>query len=101
MKVQFTKSGLARFHEILDLIGESNRFALRRFQSRVRKASQRIGRFPSSGSAVLEFPGLQLREFLVEPYRFVYYIDEPRRLVRIVAVWHGAQLPATPELPAP
>jgi plasmid stabilization system protein ParE len=87
MKVQFTKSGLARFHEILDLIGESNRFALRRF--------------PSSGSAVREFPGLQLREFLVEPYRFVYYIDEPRRLVRIVAVWHGAQLPATPELPAP
>ena len=46
-----------------------------------------------------EFPELSLREFIVEPYRFFYFIDERKKLVWIVDVWHGAQLPTYPRLP--
>ncbi|MFO0657022.1 MAG: hypothetical protein U0787_18335 [Polyangia bacterium] len=42
---------------------------------------------------------MPIREFIVEPYRFVYCVI--RHCVRIVAVWHGAQLPAQPDLAAP
>ena len=101
MKVRFSEAAAASLEDVLDRIGEADRFALQRFQARVRKSIQRIGRFPSSGNFVREYPAMPVREFIVEPYRFVYYVDEPRKLIRIVSVWHGAQLPAAPELPAP
>jgi plasmid stabilization system protein ParE len=82
-------------------IGDANPFAVRRFRARVQSAIKRLSRFPSSGNFVHEYPALRLREFVVEPYRFFYFIDNMASCVRIVAVWHGAQLPAQPDLAAP
>ncbi|MBL9041767.1 MAG: type II toxin-antitoxin system RelE/ParE family toxin [Myxococcales bacterium] len=101
MKVQFTRGAAARWHEVLSTIGSANRFAVPRIQAQVRRSLRRIGQFPSSGNFVREYSSMPVREFIVDPYRFVYYVDEPRQLIRIVAVWHGAQLPAQPDLPAP
>ncbi len=101
MKVQFTHGAAARWHEVLGTIGSANRFAVQRIQAQVRRALRRIGQFPNSGNFVREHPTMPIREFIVEPYRFVYCVDKPRQLIRIVAVWHGAQLPAQPDLAAP
>ncbi len=101
MKVRFSNAASEALDAVLARIGDVNPFAVRRFRARVLSAIQRISRFPSSGNFVREYPALQLREFVVEPYRFFYFIDEKLRLIRIVAVWHGAQLPAQPDLPAP
>jgi plasmid stabilization system protein ParE len=50
---------------------------------------------------VPEFPRPDLRQVIVDPYRFFYTLDEPRKTVWVVAVWHGAQLPAEPLAPSP
>lgn len=101
MRVQLTRSAAARWQEILATIGSADRFAVQRIQLRVRRSLRRIGDFPSSGSSVREYPTLRLREFVVEPYRFFYYIDERAACIRVVAIWHGAQLPSQPDLSAP
>jgi len=44
-----------------------------------------------------EFPDLPHRELLVPPYRFFY--RPVGETVWIVAVWHGAQIPAPPPNP--
>jgi plasmid stabilization system protein ParE len=101
MKVQFTHGAAERWQEVIRIIGSGNRFAVQRIQQQVRRSLRRIGQFPSSGNFVREYPALPVREFNVEPYRFVYHVDTARQLIRIVAVWHGAQLPEQPDLPAP
>ena len=93
MKVQFTRSVAARWHDILVRIGSANRFAVQAFHLRVRSSLARIGAYPQSGNPVCEYPAMSLREFIVGPYRFIYHVNERRKLVRIVAIWHGAQLP--------
>jgi hypothetical protein len=42
-----------------------------------------------------------VRQILVEPYRFFYIFDQAQRRILIVDVWHVAQLPDEPQLPAP
>jgi plasmid stabilization system protein ParE len=67
----------------------------------VNRSLGRLRDFPLIGSRPREFPGLPLRQVIVEPYRFLYIIEADGRTVTIVDVWHGAQLPVEPELPAP
>ena len=40
-----------------------------------------------------------MRQTIVGPYRFFYYVDERAKTIWIVDVWHGAQLTSAPELP--
>jgi plasmid stabilization system protein ParE len=77
-----------------------NPFAVERLGRSIARAFRRISTFPRSGPMVPEYPDLPIRQFFVAPYRFFYFIDEPAQTVWIVAVWHGRQLPAAPELPA-
>ena len=49
---------------------------------------------PESGRSIPEFPDLPHREVIVRPYRFFYRVVG--KTVWVVAVWHGAQLPASP-----
>lgn len=99
MKVRYTPEAEDRFFEVLSALASVNPFAADRFSRKVERVYPRLAKFPRSGSRVREFPGPLLREFIVEPYRFFYFIDERRKTVWIVDVWHGAQLPAYPQLP--
>lgn len=49
---------------------------------------------PESGRRIPEFPELPHREVIVKPYRFFYRVEKD--VAWVVAVWHGAQLPAEP-----
>jgi plasmid stabilization system protein ParE len=101
MRVRFSDAAATSLESVLFRIGNADPFALRRFRRRIFASVARIARFPHSGNFVREYPAMPLREFIVEPYRFAYFVDSPRKLVRIVAVWHGAQLPTQPDLSAP
>ena len=76
-----------------------NPFAAVRFANAVGQAMRRIARYPRMGHGVPEYPKAPIRQFIVEPYRFFYFIDEQKKRVLVVDVWHGAQLPAEPRLP--
>ena len=59
------------------------------------KALARLQDFPESGRTLPEFPDIHYREVIVPTYRFFYRIKED--VIWIVALWHGAQLPGSPE----
>ncbi len=100
MIVRFAPRAEAKYAEVLVTLYDSNPFAAGRFLAEVDKALERLETFPRLGSYVREYPAIPLREFIVEPYRFFYIVEENAATVWIVDVWHGAQVPTVPVLPA-
>ena len=94
MKIQFTPSARRQFLGALQYIRRDDPLAARKFRKKAETALRRLGRFPSSGHVIREFPDLPYREVAVPPYRFFYRTEG--RKVWIIAVWHGAQLPDAP-----
>ena len=101
MRVRFSEDAEVAYAEALARIYHANRFAAQHFAARVNTSLRRIRSFPKSGHFVPEYPRLPIRQFIVEPYRFFYQIDDRHRQIIILDVWHGAQLPAQPDLHAP
>jgi len=101
MRVQFSADAGVYFDDALTRLRLLNRFAAVRFMAKVRRQMRRVGQYPHSGNAVPEYGHLPIREFIVDPYRFFYCIDERKRRVLIVAVWHGSQQALEPRLPVP
>jgi len=99
MKIRFTEPAAEVYDDVLGRLYSVNPFAARRFADAVGKAMRRISRYPRMGHHVPEHATAPIRQFIVEPYRFFYFIDEKKKTVLIVDVWHGAQLPAYPHLP--
>jgi plasmid stabilization system protein ParE len=93
--VVFTPSARLQFLHAIQTIQRHNRTAARKFHRRAATALKRLIRFPDSGAAITEFPGLPHREVYVKPYRFFHRVQGDR--IWIVAVWHGAQIPEEPE----
>ncbi len=91
MKVRFTPSGRTQFLAVIAYIYRENPTAAVAFRNKAEKVLSRLQKYPQSGRALPEFPDLPFREVIVAPYRFFYRIKG--RIIWIVAVWHGAQLP--------
>lgn len=100
MRVRLTPAARTTLDEILDRIISENRFAAQRYRDKIGRTLRRVGQFPRSGHLVPEFLRPDLRQVLVDPYRFFYTLDERKRTIWIVAVWHGAQIPAEPHAPS-
>jgi plasmid stabilization system protein ParE len=98
MKVRLTPEARSKLDAVLDRILRDNPFAARRYRSSLGRALLRLGRFPQLGHFIAEYPSAPAKQFLVEPYRFFYFIDERHRTVWVIDIWHGAQLPADPHL---
>ncbi len=96
MRVRFTPSGRRQFLDAVAHIVRENPPAARRFKQRAETVLRRLERFPASGRVLPEFPDLPYREVIVAPYRFFYRVAG--RIAWVVAVWHGAQIPAEPRL---
>ena len=94
LKVQFTPPARAQFLAALAYIRADRPSAARAFQQRANAVLARRGDFPDSGRVVPEFPDLQFREVIVDPYRFFYRAKGGT--VWVVAAWHGAQIPDAP-----
>jgi toxin ParE1/3/4 len=94
MRVRFTPSARSQLLAGLEYIKADNPLAARALLLKVTKSLRRLTAYPQSGRRIPEFPELPHREVIVPPYRFFYRVEKPA--VWIVAVWHGAQLPASP-----
>ncbi len=95
MKVRFIPTGRSQFLGVLSYIQRENPQAAVEFRRRAEKVLRRLERFPTSGRIIPEFPELPYREVIVAPYRFFYRVEG--KIVWVVAVWHGAQLPDLPD----
>ena len=94
MRVRFTPAGRRQFLAAVAYIAAERPLAAARFLARAKTALRRLTRYPTSGRRIPEFPDLPYRELILPPYRFFYRTEG--RVVWIVAVWHGAQLPDQP-----
>lgn len=94
MKLRFTPTGRTQFLNVIRFIMRDNPGAAVAFRNRVEKVLSRLALYPESGRRLPEFPDLRYREVIVAPYRFFYRTEH--RVVWVVAVWHGAQLPTAP-----
>jgi toxin ParE1/3/4 len=95
MKVRFAPSARSQFLAGLEYIRGDNPLAAQALLAKVTKSLRRLTSYPQSGRKIPELPELAHRELIVAPYRFFYRVD--KTVVWIVAVWHGAQLPASPK----
>jgi toxin ParE1/3/4 len=94
VRVRFTSSARAQFLAGLEYIEADNRLAAAALLARAKKVLRRLNTHPRSGRKLPEFPTLPHREVIVPPYRFFYRVE--KSTVWIVAVWRGAQVPASP-----
>ena len=101
MQIKFTATAIERWTAALSYLTERNPAAALRLFNKVQASLGRLRTFPLLGSSVREYQHLPIREIIVEPYRFFYQVDRRSSIIWIVDVWHGAQLPDAPELPAP
>jgi toxin ParE1/3/4 len=95
MKVRFTPTARSQFLAGLEYIQADNPLAAAALLARAKQSLRRLATYPQSGRKIPEFPELAHREVIVPPYRFFYRVEKPT--VWIVAVWHGAQLPTSPQ----
>jgi plasmid stabilization system protein ParE len=100
MRVGYSEDAAARLEEIIEHFFSVNPFAASRFLVNLERAHARVCKFPRSGSRLRQFSHQEFREFIVRPYRFFYYVEERRKMIWIVDVWHSAQVPAQPREPA-
>ncbi|MDO9262629.1 MAG: type II toxin-antitoxin system RelE/ParE family toxin [Desulfosalsimonadaceae bacterium] len=94
MKVQFTPSARNQFLSAIGYIRKDKPSAAVDFRNKAETILRRLEDLPESGRIIPEFPELPYREVIVSHYRFFYKIKG--KIVWIVAVWHGAQLPEEP-----
>ena len=94
MRVRFTPSGRLQFLTALAYVQRENPEAARKLRLRAERVLRRPGRFPGSGRLIPEFPELPYREVVIPPYRVFHRVEG--KIVWIVTVWHGAQLPDEP-----
>lgn len=95
MKIRFTPSARIQFLSALAYIRRDKPDAALRFRRRAETVLTRLVKFPESGRVIPEFPELPQRDVVVAPYRFFYRVKG--KVVWIVGVWHGAQIPNVPE----
>lgn len=101
MKVRYTQRATERYTAVLAYLTEQNPLAALHFFNKAEAALARLRSFPMLGAQAREYAHLSVRQVIVEPYRFFYVIDQAKRTVWILDVWHGAQLPSELQLPAP
>ena len=94
MKILFTPSARIQFLSALAHIRHDKPDAALRFRRRAETVLKRLVKFPDSGRVIPEFPELPQRDVVVAPYRFFYRVKG--KVVWIVGVWHGAQIPNVP-----
>ncbi len=94
MRILFTPFARAQFLSTLAFIRQDKPDAAVRFRRRAETALKRLSKFPDSGRPIPEFPDLPHREVIIGSYRFFYRVRG--KIVWVVAVWHGAQIPGVP-----
>jgi toxin ParE1/3/4 len=88
-RIRWTESAQVDLRAIHAFIARDSSVYARRTIDRLRKAVNRLSRFPGSGARVHEKDLPELREILVGNYRIIYRFDESR--VVILTVVHAAR----------
>lgn len=90
-KVYFSDDALRDFDESLEFIRQDKRAAAEKFANALLNHVYLLASFPHMGAPVAGRPGV--RNLLHTPIRIYYRIDEDKKSVEIIHLWHGSRRP--------
>ena len=77
--------------DLASFVAEDSPPAANRFVRSIFQAIERLADFPESGRVVPEFDDPLLREVIRIPCRIVYRVDNSKRTIEIVRIWHTSR----------
>jgi toxin ParE1/3/4 len=90
-KIVWTLRSREDLREIATFIAKDNPPAALKLGELIFDRVDVLEKFPEIGRIVPERSQPQIREIVVKPYRIVYRLRKPEKLVEILRVWHGAR----------
>lgn len=90
-RIEWAPTATTDLHSIARYIAEHNPNAARSFVRNVFEAIEALCTFPEAGRMVPEFHDATIREIVRRPCRIIYRVSQPRELIEIVRIWHGAR----------
>jgi toxin ParE1/3/4 len=89
--LSWSPSAQTDLRQIFAYIAQDDREAARRFIQGIFHVIERLQTLPLSGRIVPEFNTSEIREIIRQPCRIVYRINNERKTIEIVRVWHAAR----------
>ena len=77
--------------EVVAYIARNNPSAARKIGESILKKVLVLGQFPRIGKVFPKLAREDVREIPVGPYRIIYHVQDNKRCVTILTVWHGAR----------
>jgi toxin ParE1/3/4 len=93
VNVRYTPKALAQLDAIYSFIESHNPRAGTAVKARIKRAIERLTRFPYS-CRVTKQPGVRVLPIVRYPYLIFYAVDEAAQEIHILRVRHSAQDPA-------
>lgn len=87
----WTPNSLAVLEQIVRNIASDRPNAAERFRFHAHEMVDRLIDMPLLGSVLDSRKTPQLRELLCDPYRIIYRVNEVRKTVHIVTLWHSSR----------
>ena len=90
-RVIWSELALGDLRGLVRYIARDDRKTAERFGNLMISKAEILAVHPRIGRIVPEFHVETLREIIMSPYRIVYRIDDERKTVSVLRVWHGAR----------
>ena len=90
-KIVWTLRSRQDLRHIASFIAKDNPSAALKFGELIFARVDMLKKFPEVGRIVPERSQSHIREIVVKPYRIVYRLRKPEKLVEVLRVWHGAR----------
>lgn len=90
-KIVWTLRSRQDLRNIASFIAKDDPPAALKFGDLIFARVDTLERFPEIGRIVPERGQPHIREIVVKPYRIVYRLRKPDKLVEVLRVWHGAR----------
>lgn len=74
-----------------DWIAADDPQAAQRLVMKIQSSAMRLSETPRIGSPFACLSELEVRQFVIKPYRMFYQVQDRTRAVVILRVWHGAR----------
>jgi toxin ParE1/3/4 len=90
-QVIWSISAVEDLREIVLYIASDDPDAAARLADHILVRIEAASSFPLSHRAVPEKADKAIREIILKPYRIVYHVDEKRKAIHILRIWHAAR----------
>ena len=90
-KIFLSDEALSDLERIVTYIALQNPSAAERMGNLLLDAALSLHKFPERGRIVPEFKRPELREIIFRSYRIIYRVNDAKRSVEVIRIWHAAR----------